>query len=99
MSPESAPNQCVNMEYNNEHHNLHSNNSISTSNNSSVLTLTSPYVKSKNEEGCLLFNPIHNNIKFSGVSKAQSIAVRFERYIMKSWIKLLSNKTWNHVIL
>ena len=41
MLPASAPNQYVNLKYNNEYHNLQSNRNISTSNNSSVSTLTS----------------------------------------------------------
>ena len=48
MLPESLLNQYVNMEYNNEHNNLHINGKISTSNNSSVSTLTSPFVTSTN---------------------------------------------------
>ena len=87
------------MEYNNEHHNVHSNGKISTSNNSSVSTLTLPSVTSKNFEGCSLFNLIHENIKYSDYSKTQSRAVRRASNTMNSHIKLLANKTWHYVIL
>ena len=48
MLPASAPNQYAKMEYKNEHHNLQSNGNISTSNTSSLSTLTSPSVTSTN---------------------------------------------------
>ena len=99
MLPESAPNQYVNMRYNDEHHNLYMNNKISTSNNSSVSTLTSPSVTSKNDEGCSLFSPIHKKIKYSDSSKTKSRAIRSANDVMKSQIKLFSNKTWNSIIL
>ena len=47
--PASALNKYANTEYNNEHHNLQSNVNFSTSNNSSVSTLNSPFVTSTNE--------------------------------------------------
>ena len=68
--PVSALNQYLNMEYNNEYH------KISTSNNSSVSTLTSPSVISNNDEGCSLFSPIQKKIEYSYVSKTQSRTVR-----------------------
>ena len=52
MLPASTINKYANTEYNNKHCNLLINVNISTSNNSSVSTLTSPSVKSKNDEGC-----------------------------------------------
>ena len=52
MLPASAPNQWVKKEYNNEHHNIQRNSNISTSNNSSVSTLTLPSATSTNDEGC-----------------------------------------------
>ena len=64
MLAASTLNQYTNMEYNNEHNNLLRNGNSSTSNNSSVSTLTSPSVKSKNDEGCSLFSPIHENIQY-----------------------------------
>ena len=84
MLPESAPNQYVNMEYNNEHHKLQSNDNISISNNSSVSTLTSHYVTSTNKEGYSLFIPIHKKIKYSDLSRTKSRAVSSASYVMKS---------------
>ena len=99
MLPASALNQYVNMEYNNENHNLHINGNISTSNNSSLLTLTSTSVTSKNNKGCLLFIPIHDKIKYSDLSEKQSRSVRCAIYLMKLQIKVLANKIWNYIIL
>ena len=64
ISPVSALNHYVNMEYNNEYHNTQRKVNISTSNNSSVSTFTSTSVTSKNDKGCLLFRLIHNNNKY-----------------------------------
>ena len=64
VSPASALNQYLNMKYNNEHHNLKRKVNISTSNNSSVSTLTSTYVISTNDKGCSLLFPIHDKIKY-----------------------------------
>ena len=57
--------QYFNMKYNNEHNKLQINGNISTSNKSSVSTLTSPYVTSTNNKGSSLFIPIHENIRYS----------------------------------
>ena len=92
MLPTSALNQYANMEYNNVHHNLQSNVEISTSNNSSVSTLTSPSVISTNDEGCSLFSTIHDKIKYLYLSKTQSIDVSSASAIIKSQIKLLAKK-------
>ena len=51
MLPAYALYQYVNMEYNNWHHNLQIDSNISTSNNSSVSTLTSPFITSTNDKG------------------------------------------------
>ena len=96
---ECALNQYVNVKYNNEHHNLHINGNISTSNKSSVSTLTAPSVSSTNDEGCSLFSTLHEKIKYSDLSKTQSRAVRYASDVMKSQIKLLANKTWHSVII
>ena len=61
--------------------------------------MTSIYGTSKNDKGCSLFSPIQENIKYSDWSKTQSTAVKRARDVMKSQIKLVSNKTWNSVIL
>ena len=87
------------MEYNNVNHNLQRNSSISTSNNSQVLTLTSPSVTSTNKDLCSLFSPIHERIKYFDLSKTQSRAVRCSSYRMKSQIKLLANSTCHSSIL
>ena len=74
------------------------NGKISTSNNSSVSTLTSPYVTSRNYEVCLLQNKKHKKIKYSDFSETQSIPVHCEIDAMETQIKLLDYKTWNSVI-
>ena len=53
------------MEYINENNKLQKNGNISTLNNSSVPTLTSPYVTITNDKGCSIFSPIHKNINYS----------------------------------
>ena len=63
--PASVLNQCVNIKYNNKYCKFQINSNIPTSNYSSVPTLTSPSVTSKNYEVCSLFNPIHKKIKYS----------------------------------
>ena len=98
-SPISALNQYVNMEYNNEHHNTQRKFNISTSNNSSVSTLTSTSVISTNYKGCSLFRLIHDKIKYYDSPKAQSRYVRSVSDVIKSQIKLLANKTCYSVIL
>ena len=65
ISPTSALNQYVNMEYSNVHHNLQINGNISTSKISSVSTLTSPSVTSTNYKWCSLLLTTHNKIKYS----------------------------------
>ena len=75
------------------------NDKISTSNKSSVSTLTSPSITSTNDERCSLFSPIHENIKYSYLSKTQAIYVRRASGLMNSQIKLLAHKICNYVIL
>ena len=99
MLPSSALNQHVNMEYNNEHRNLHTNGNISTSNSSSVSKFTSPSITSTNDKRCSLFIPIHKKIKYSDLSKSQSISARRASDVMKSQIELLAEKTWHYFIL
>ena len=72
------------MEYNKEHKKLLINGKITTSNNSSVSTLTPPSVTSTNKELCSLFIPINEKIKYSDFSKTQSISVRRVSDLMKS---------------
>ena len=72
---------------------------ISTSKHLSVSAFISPYVTSKYDKGCSSFIPIHEKIKYSDLSKTQSIAVICAIYVMKSQIKLLAHKTWHSVIL
>ena len=67
------------------------NGKISTSNNSSVSILTSPSVTSTNGEGCSLFIPIHEKIKYSYLSKTQAIYVGREIDVMNPQIKLLAH--------
>ena len=71
------------MEYNSEHHNLQRNGKILTSNYSSVSSLTSPSVTSKNDERCSLFIAKHENIRYSDFSKTRSIAGTRARGVMK----------------
>ena len=54
---------------------------------------------STNDEGCSLFSPIHEKIKFSYLSKNQARTGRRANGVMKSRIKLLAHKTLNFVIL
>ena len=51
--------------------------------------MTSPSVTSTNDEGCSQFSPIHENIKYSDLSKTKSRSVRRSSDVMKSHIKLL----------
>ena len=57
------------MEYNNECHYPLMNGTISTSNYSSVSTLTSPSITSINDKVCPLQDTIHKNINYSDLSK------------------------------
>ena len=75
------------------------NGKMSTSNNTSISTLTSTYVNSTNDKVCSLQSPIHENIKYSKLSKIQARAVRHASDAMKTHVKLLSHKTWNYSIL
>ena len=75
------------------------NGKMSTSNNSSISALTSPYVTSTNGEVCSLKSPIHNNIKYPEFSKGQVLSIRRASDVMNTRIKLLAHKTWNFVIL
>ena len=99
MLPVSIPNVYFNMEYNNEHHKLLTNGKISTLNNSSVSTFTSPSVTSTNDKGCSLFSPRHEKIKYSYFSNTKSIYVKRSSDLMKSWIKLLAHKLCHFVII
>ena len=99
MLPKSILHQYVNIEYNNGYHYPFMNSKMLTSKHSSVSTLTSPSVTSKNDEVCSLQNPIHEKIKYSYLSKTQSRYVRRLSYVMKTHIKLIYHKTWHFVIL
>ena len=58
-----------------------------------------PSVTSINDEVCYLQNPIREKINYSSLSKTLAMAVHCASYIIKTQIKLLSNKTWNSMIL
>ena len=64
MIPASTLHQYANMEYNNDSHFPFMNGKRSTSNNSSVSTLTPPSVTSIKDEVFSLQNPIHEKIKY-----------------------------------
>ena len=68
------------------------NGKISTSKNSSVSTLTSNSVNSINYQVYSILNLIHERIKYSYLSKTQTIAVSCGSDLMNKNIKLLSRK-------
>ena len=80
------------MEYSNKYHQPLINGKISTPKNSSVYTLTSPYVNLTNDEVCSLKSPIYENIKYSDLSKNQARYVRRTSDLMNTQIKLLAHK-------
>ena len=72
---------------------------MTASKNSSVYTLTSPYVTSKNYEVCSLKKPIHEKIKHSDFSKTWAISDLRASDVVKTQVKWLNHKTWNSAIL
>ena len=66
------------------------NDKISTSNKSSVSTLNSPSVTLTNYEGCSLFSPIYDKIRYTYFSKTQARDVMRSSDVMNSQIKFLA---------
>ena len=99
MLPEYTLRQYSNMEYNNDFHSALMNGNMSTSNNSPVSALTPVSVTSRNDKVFSLQNPIHENIKYSHLSKTQERAVHCATDVIKTQIKLLANKTWHSTML
>ena len=63
------------------------NGKIPTSKKSSIYTLTSTSTNSKNDKVCSLKSPIHENIKYSELSKIQAIYVRRASDVTNTQIK------------
>ena len=95
----STIHQYTNMEFNNAYHPPLMDVKMARSNSSSVSTLTSTSVTSKNDEVFSLQNPIHDQINYSYLSKSQSRYVCRAIDVMKTQVKLLVRKRLHPLIL